>query len=98
MRNTHGVIGLVMQDSGVVLGKFIEHSVNSSSKNSLEAVKHFGPALGVPHNHTTPYVCSIGRKFENARGRRKRCGFKVFKVSLPLNFIPEFCCRNRNFG
>ncbi|KAK9281395.1 hypothetical protein L1049_004295 [Liquidambar formosana] len=46
-------------------------------KNSREAVKHFGPAPGVPHSHTKPYVRSKGRKFERARGRRNSRGFRV---------------------
>ncbi|KAG2552058.1 60S ribosomal protein L18-2 [Panicum virgatum] len=46
-------------------------------KNAREAVKHFGPAPGVPHSHTKPYVRSKGRKFEKARGRRNSRGFKV---------------------
>ncbi|GFZ19394.1 ribosomal protein L18 [Actinidia rufa] len=41
-------------------------------KNSLEAVKHFGKAPGMPHSHTKPYVRSKGRKFERARGRREQ--------------------------
>ncbi|ONK60121.1 uncharacterized protein A4U43_C08F14540 [Asparagus officinalis] len=45
-------------------------------KNSREAVKHFGPAPGVPHSHTKPYVRSKGRKFEKARGRRNSRGFR----------------------
>ncbi|CAA2973305.1 60S ribosomal protein L18-2-like [Olea europaea var. sylvestris] len=44
---------------------------------SREAVKHFGPAPGVPHSHTKPYVRAKGRKFERARGRRNSRGFKV---------------------
>lgn len=32
-----------------------------------EAKKHFGPAPGVPHSHTKPYVRSKGRKFEKAK-------------------------------
>jgi hypothetical protein len=32
-----------------------------------EAVKHFGPAPGVAHSHTKPYVRSKGRKFEKAK-------------------------------
>lgn len=36
-------------------------------KNAREAVKHFGPAPGVPGSHTKPYVRSKGRKFERAR-------------------------------
>ncbi|KAH7578320.1 hypothetical protein JRO89_XS01G0367700 [Xanthoceras sorbifolium] len=46
-------------------------------KNGREAVKHFGPAPGVPHSHTKPYVRSKGRKFERARGRRNSRGFRV---------------------
>lgn len=43
-------------------------------KNAREAVKHFG--MG-PHQHAKPYVRSKGRKFEQARGRRKSRDFKV---------------------
>nr|XP_016487819.1 PREDICTED: 60S ribosomal protein L18-2-like [Nicotiana tabacum] len=46
-------------------------------KNAREAVTHFGPAPGVPHNHTKPYMRSKGRKFERARGIRKSRGYKV---------------------
>ena len=46
-------------------------------KNSREAVKHFGPAPGVPGSHSKPYVASKGRKFERARGRRKSKGYKA---------------------
>ena len=46
-------------------------------KNSREAVKHFGPAPGVPHSTTKPYVRSKGRKFEKARGRRNSRGYKA---------------------
>merc|ERR1719197_344009 len=46
-------------------------------KMSREAVKHFGPAPGVPHSSTKPYVRSKGRKFEKARGRRKSRGYKA---------------------
>ncbi|ESR57625.1 60S ribosomal protein L18-3 [Citrus sinensis] len=46
-------------------------------KNAREAVKHFGPAPGVPHSHTKPYVRSKGRKFERARGKRNSRGFRV---------------------
>ncbi|KAK4795758.1 hypothetical protein SAY86_028084 [Trapa natans] len=46
-------------------------------KNSREAVKHFGPAPGVPHSHTKPYVRAKGRKFEKARGKRNSRGFRV---------------------
>ena len=43
-------------------------------KNSRESVKHFG-AAGT--THAKPYVRSVGRKFERARGRRKSCGYKA---------------------
>lgn len=46
-------------------------------KNSREAVKHFGPAPGVPGSHTKPYTRSKGRKFEQARGRRSSRGYKA---------------------
>lgn len=39
-------------------------------KKTREAVKHFGPAPGVPGSKTRPYVRSYGNKFEKARGRR----------------------------
>ena len=42
-----------------------------------QAVKHFGPAPGVPGSHAKPYVRSKGRKFERARGRRKSKGYKA---------------------
>nr|CAJ17294.1 ribosomal protein L18e [Hister sp. APV-2005] len=45
-------------------------------RTAREAVKHFGPAPGVPHSHTKPFVRSKGRKFERARGRRRSCGYK----------------------
>lgn len=47
------------------------------AKNSREAVRHFGPAPGVPHSHSKPYVRAKGRKFERARGRRNSRGFRV---------------------
>ncbi|KAK4381420.1 60S ribosomal protein L18-2 [Sesamum angolense] len=37
------------------------------ARKAREAVKHFGPAPGVPHSHTKPYVRAKGRKFERAR-------------------------------
>ncbi|KAJ7477137.1 ribosomal protein L18e/L15P [Mycena galericulata] len=43
-------------------------------KTAREANKHFG--MG-PHKHKKPYTISKGRKFEQARGRRKSKGFKV---------------------
>ncbi|KAK6136928.1 hypothetical protein DH2020_029334 [Rehmannia glutinosa] len=47
------------------------------SRKAREAVKHFGPAPGVPHSHTKPYVRAKGRKFERARGKRNSKGFRV---------------------
>ncbi|EYU21621.1 hypothetical protein ABFS82_09G094400 [Erythranthe guttata] len=47
------------------------------SRKAREAVRHFGPAPGVPHSHTKPYVRSKGRKFEKARGKRNSKGFRV---------------------
>ncbi|KAH0850983.1 hypothetical protein HID58_095050 [Brassica napus] len=56
-------------------------------KNSREAVKHFGPAPGVPHSHSKPYVRAKGRKFEKARGKRKSRGFKVISsLTASLRF------------
>lgn len=45
-------------------------------RKAREAYRHFGPAPGVPHSHTKPYVRSKGRKFERARGRRKSRAYK----------------------
>ena len=42
-----------------------------------EAKKHFGPAPGVPGSHAKPDVRSKGRKFEQARGKRRSRGFRV---------------------
>lgn len=42
-------------------------------KNAREAVRHFG-APGT--THAKPYVRSVGRKFEMARGRRASRGYK----------------------
>ena len=42
-----------------------------------EAKKHFGPAPGVPGSHAKPYVRFKGRKFEQARGKRRSRGFIV---------------------
>ncbi|TIC61904.1 glycoside hydrolase, partial [Wallemia mellicola] len=42
-------------------------------KTAREANRHFG--FG-PHKHKKPYTISKGRKFENARGRRKSRAFK----------------------
>ncbi|KAL6522627.1 60S ribosomal protein L18 [Orobanche minor] len=39
------------------------------SRKAREVVRHFGPAPGVPHRHTKPYVRSKGIRFENARGK-----------------------------
>nr|XP_032836523.1 60S ribosomal protein L18 isoform X2 [Petromyzon marinus] len=48
----------------------------SGPRKGREAYRHFGPAPGVPHSHTKPYVRSKGRKFERARGRRASRGYK----------------------
>ncbi|XP_053214879.1 60S ribosomal protein L18-like [Panonychus citri] len=45
-------------------------------RNAREVCKHFGPAPGVPHSHTKPYVRAKGRKFEKARGRRSSRGYR----------------------
>ncbi|CAE1140306.1 RP-L18e [Acanthosepion pharaonis] len=45
-------------------------------RKARKVYRHFGPATGVPHSHTKPYVRAKGRKFERARGRRKSRGFK----------------------
>uniref|UniRef100_A0A4D5R948 Large ribosomal subunit protein eL18 n=1 Tax=Scolopendra viridis TaxID=118503 RepID=A0A4D5R948_SCOVI len=45
-------------------------------RKAREACRHFGPAPGVPHSHSKPYIRSKGRKFERARGRRKSRGYK----------------------
>ncbi|KAK9467873.1 ribosomal protein L18e/L15P [Lipomyces arxii] len=44
------------------------------SKNARKEVKSYG--FG-PHSHKVPKVLSTGRKFEQARGRRRSRGFKV---------------------
>ncbi|CAK9300300.1 unnamed protein product [Gordionus sp. m RMFG-2023] len=46
-------------------------------RKAREVYRHFGPAPGVPHSHTKPYVRSKGRKFEKARGKRKSRGYKA---------------------
>ncbi|ESW15765.1 hypothetical protein PHAVU_007G100200, partial [Phaseolus vulgaris] len=46
-------------------------------KNVREAVKHFGLASSVPHNHSKPYDRSKGRKFEKVRGSKNNRGFRV---------------------
>ncbi|KAK9315761.1 ribosomal protein L18e/L15P [Lipomyces starkeyi] len=43
-------------------------------KNARKEVKSFG--FG-PHKHKVPKILSTGRKFEQARGRRRSRGFKV---------------------
>ncbi|VYS55834.1 unnamed protein product [Arabidopsis thaliana] len=56
---------------------FVTYVLLRGPKNAREAVKHFGPAPGVPHSHTKPYVRQTGKKIEIARGRRRSRGFKV---------------------
>ncbi|XP_062394119.1 60S ribosomal protein L18 [Sardina pilchardus] len=48
----------------------------SGPRKGREVYRHFGRAPGTPHSHTKPYIMSKGRKFERARGRRARCGYK----------------------
>ncbi|KAG5271127.1 hypothetical protein AALO_G00176180 [Alosa alosa] len=48
----------------------------SGPRKGREVYRHFGRAPGTPHSHTKPYILSKGRKFERARGRRPRCGYK----------------------
>ncbi|KAH0507343.1 60S ribosomal protein L18 [Microtus ochrogaster] len=48
----------------------------SGPRKGREVYRHFGKAPGTPHSHTKPYVCSKGRKFERARGRRASRGYK----------------------
>ena len=45
-------------------------------RKAREAYRHFGPAPGVPHSHTKPFVRAKGRKFEKARGRRSSRGYR----------------------
>jgi len=45
-------------------------------KNARAVVKSFG-AAGTPGSKTVPKTRSVGRKFENSRGRRASKGFKV---------------------
>ncbi|XP_028748501.1 60S ribosomal protein L18-like [Peromyscus leucopus] len=48
----------------------------SGPQKGREVYRHFGKAPGTPHTHTKPYVCSKGRKFERARGRRASRGYR----------------------
>ena len=59
------------------LSSAMHPSCTSGPRKAREAVKHFGPAPGVPHSHAKPYVRAKGRKFERARGKRKSKAFKV---------------------
>ncbi|KAH0706376.1 hypothetical protein KY285_010877 [Solanum tuberosum] len=59
-------------------------------KNAREAVKHFGPAPGVPHSHTKPYVRAKGRKFERARGKRKSRGYKFKMIVVKKKKVEPF--------
>ncbi|KAI3908755.1 hypothetical protein MKW98_029305 [Papaver atlanticum] len=54
-----------------------EHDSFERTENSREAGTHLARALGVQHSHNKPYVCSKGRKFEKARGKRNSRGFRV---------------------
>ncbi|VDL84017.1 unnamed protein product [Nippostrongylus brasiliensis] len=46
-------------------------------RKAHEAQEHFGPAQGLPHSHTEPYLRSKGRKFDRAPGRRASRGYKA---------------------
>nr|XP_058908743.1 large ribosomal subunit protein eL18-like [Kogia breviceps] len=48
----------------------------SGPRKGREVYRHFGKAPGTPQSHTKPYVCSKGRKFKHARGRRASRGYK----------------------
>ncbi|KAL1782053.1 60S ribosomal protein L18 [Sigmodon hispidus] len=48
----------------------------SGTHKAPEVYRHFGKAPGTSHSHTKPYVCSKGRKFERARGRRASRSYK----------------------
>ena len=54
-----------------------ENVVLVRGPRSREALKHFGRAPGVPGSQAKPYVRSKGRKFEQARGKRKSRGYKA---------------------
>jgi|UniRef100_A0AC35EYE0 large subunit ribosomal protein L18e len=45
-------------------------------RKARTAEKYFGLAPGVPGSHARPKIQSKGRKFEQARGRRKSRGYK----------------------
>ncbi|CAI5506290.1 unnamed protein product [Closterium sp. Naga37s-1] len=60
---------------------------------SREAFKHFGPAPGVPHSHTRPYVRSQGRKREMARGRRNSRGFKC---TCAVKLVLSYACAKKS--
>ncbi|KAJ4774143.1 hypothetical protein LUZ62_058400 [Rhynchospora pubera] len=55
----------------------IEKTDDKGPKNAREAVRHFGPAPGVPHSYTKPCARFKGRKFERARGRRNNRGLGI---------------------
>ena len=65
-------------------------------KTAREANRHFG--FG-PHKHKKPYTISKGRKFENARGRRKSRAFKVcVQLLLQTLFLIKIFRYKLRFG
>ncbi|XP_067892384.1 large ribosomal subunit protein eL18-like [Heterodontus francisci] len=48
----------------------------SGPRKGWQVYRHFGFNPGTPHSHTKPFISSKGRKFEGARGRRPRRGYK----------------------
>ncbi|KAK6120182.1 hypothetical protein DH2020_046088 [Rehmannia glutinosa] len=68
---------VVLLDMSAFAKHVVEQVLLRGSRKAREAVKHFGPAPGVPHSHTKPYVRAKGRKFERARGKRNSKGFRV---------------------
>eukprot|EP00727_Mastigamoeba_balamuthi_P005394 m51a1_g14853 putative 60S ribosomal protein L18e (190) ;mRNA; r:552427-553228 len=50
------------------------------ARNARESCSHFGRPAGTPGSHTKPRVpvkTAMGKKHEQARGRRSGCGFRV---------------------
>ena len=81
MRSPKGQNTILLQGShmlcGVLIAALILFRWLPGPRRAREAVKHFGPAPGVPHNHTKPYVRAKGRKFEKARGKRKSRNYRA---------------------
>ncbi|KAG6748449.1 hypothetical protein POTOM_048370 [Populus tomentosa] len=67
-------------------------------KNAREAVKHFGPAPGVPHSHTKPYIRSKGRKFEKARAMLPLLISEVVRVIEMIRFHLRWLIRTQKYS